>query len=72
VSEPDDLPPVTLVRQYDTHRLIPSQYNPDFGSVLVRIAESEQHLQDLFDLDHAPNERLWAENGLMPESVVTS
>jgi hypothetical protein len=66
VSEPDDLPPVSLVRQYDTHRLIPSKYNPDFGSVLMRIAESDQHLQDLFDLDHATNERLWAENGLLP------
>ena len=60
------LPPVSLVRQYDTHRLIPSKYSPDFDSVLVRIADDQQHLQDLFDLDNATNERLWAENGLVP------
>lgn len=60
------LPPVSLVRQYDTHRLIPSKYNPDFASVLTRIADNDQHLQDLFDLDHATNERLWGENGLLP------
>lgn len=61
----DTLPPVSLVRQYDTNRLIPSKYNPDLDSVLVRIADNDQHLRDLFDLDHATNERLWAENGLV-------
>jgi hypothetical protein len=59
-------PPVTLVRRPDTHRLIPSKYNPDFSSVLARIANDNKHLQDLFDLDHATNERLWGENGLLP------
>ncbi len=60
------LPPVSLVRQNDTHRLIPSKYNPDFASVLTRIADNDRHLQDLFDLDQATNERLWGENGLLP------
>ena len=60
-----NLPPVSLVRQYDTHRLIPSKYNPEFASVLTRIANTEQHLQDLFHLDHATNERLWGEHGLL-------
>ncbi len=60
------LPPVTLVRQHDTHRLIPSKYNPDLASVLTRIADNDRHLQDLFDLDNATNERLWGENGLLP------
>jgi RES domain-containing protein len=59
-------PPVTLVRRTGTHRLIPSKYNPDFSSVLTRIADDDKHLQDLFDLDHATNERLWGENGLLP------
>ncbi len=59
-------PPVSLIRQLDTHRLIPSKYNPEFESVLARIADSEQHLHDLFDLDHATNQRLWGENGLLP------
>lgn len=61
-----NLPPVCLVRQYDTHRLIPSKYNPDLASVLTRIADGEQHLQDVFHLDHATNERLWGEHGLLP------
>jgi RES domain-containing protein len=55
------LPPVTLVRRYDTHRLIPSQYR-DPGSVLGLIADNDAQLADLFDLDHATNDRLLAEN----------
>ncbi len=55
------LPPVTVVRRYDTHRLIPSQYR-DPGSVLGLIADDDAHLADLFDLDHATNDRLLAEN----------
>jgi RES domain-containing protein len=55
------LPPVTRVRRYDTHRLIPSQYSEP-GSVLTRIADDEAHLADLFELDHATNDRLLAEN----------
>ncbi len=66
MSGSSDLPPVSLVRQYDTHRLIPSKYTLNSDSVLTRIADSDQHLQDLFDLDHATNDRLWAENGLLP------
>jgi hypothetical protein len=61
-----DLPQVSLIRQYDTHRLIPSKYNPDLSSVLARIANSDQHLRELFDLDYATNERLLGENGLLP------
>jgi RES domain-containing protein len=55
------LPPVTLVRRYDTHRLIASQYSEP-GSVLGLIAEDDAHLADLFELDHATNDRLLAEN----------
>jgi RES domain-containing protein len=66
VSEASFLPPVNLVREYDTHRLIPSKYTADFGSVLMRIADDQQHLQDLFDLDHATNDRLWGESGMLP------
>ena len=66
MSGRNDLPPVHSVRQYDTHRLIPSKYNPDLESVLARIADDDQHLRDLFDLDQATNERLWGESGLLP------
>ncbi len=66
MNEPGGQPPVSLVRQYDTHRLIPSKYNPDFASVLTMIADDEQHLADLFELDQATNERLWGEEGMLP------
>ena len=59
-------PPRRLIRRRDTHRLISSKYSPDAGSVLSRIANDDQHLKDLFDLDNATNERLWGENGLLP------
>ena len=59
-------PRVSLVRQYDTHRLIPSKYSPRNDSVLVRIAEDDAHLTAIFDLDNATNERLQAENNLLP------
>jgi RES domain len=60
------LPPVSLVRRYDTHRLIPAKYSAGGDSVLVRIAEDDAHLADIFDLDNATNERLLAENDLLP------
>ena len=67
MTEPVHLPPVSTVRQYDTHRLIPSKYNADLASVLVRIADDDQHLQAIFDLEGITNDRLWAEDGLLPE-----
>ena len=66
MSKAAAFPPERLVRQYDTHRLIPSKYNPDMASVLTRIADDDQHLRDLFDLDQATNDRLWGEEGRLP------
>ena len=60
------LPPVTLVRQFDTHRLIPSRHLPLGDSVLVAIAEDDPHLQAIFALDAATNDRLLAEHQLLP------
>jgi hypothetical protein len=60
------LPPVTLVRQFDTHRLIPSKYSESGDSVLTRIAANETDLKPIFDLDNATNDRLLAENSLLP------
>jgi RES domain-containing protein len=60
------LPRTTLVRQNDTHRLIPSKFSEGGASVLVRISDDTAHLQDIFDLDNATNERLLAEDGLLP------
>ena len=56
------LPPVTLVRQFDTHRLIPSHYSTGGESVLVRVADDDEHLQAIFELDAATNDRLLAEH----------
>jgi RES domain len=60
------LPATALIRQFDTHRLIPSKYSAGGESVLVRIADDDRHLQDIFDLDNATNERLRAENNRLP------
>lgn len=59
------LPPTAPVRATDTHRLIPSKYSEEGASVLTRIAEGDD-LQALFELDHATNDRLTAENALLP------
>jgi RES domain len=60
------LPRTSLLRRNDTHRLIPSKYSDGGDSVLTRIADDDAHLQDLFDLDNATNDRLLAENNLLP------
>ena len=59
------LPRTTLLRQFDTFRLIPSRFTAREDSVLAGIAEDEAHLADLFDLDNATNERLRGERGLL-------
>ncbi|HLH51534.1 MAG TPA: RES family NAD+ phosphorylase [Roseiarcus sp.] len=60
------LPPTSLVRRYDTHRLIPAKYSQGGDSVLVRVAASDADLPQIFDLDNATNDRLLAENGYLP------
>lgn len=59
-------PPLTLVRQLDTHRLVPSRYSPGGDSVLVGIADDDEHLQAMFELDAATNDRLLAERDRLP------
>ncbi|MGA9944905.1 MAG: RES family NAD+ phosphorylase [Candidatus Cybelea sp.] len=53
-------PPSSLVRRNDTHRFIASKYGE---SVLALIADSNKHLDDIFKLDIATNERTLAEAG---------
>jgi len=60
------LPPVTLVRRFDTHRLVPSHHAPQGDSVLVAIADDDAHLQALFELDAATNDRLLVQRHLLP------
>lgn len=59
------IPPVSLVRRYDTHRLIPSKFSAGGERVLARVASDRQHLNDIFDLDNATNGRLLAESGIL-------
>jgi hypothetical protein len=59
-------PPVTHVRQRATHRLIPSHHARQGESVLVAIADDDDHLQAIFELDAATNDRLRAEGRLLP------
>jgi hypothetical protein len=60
------LPRTRLIRRNDTHRLIPSKYLADGESVLARIADDDGNLNYIFDLDNATNDRLLAENNLLP------
>jgi hypothetical protein len=53
--------PVTELRRFDTHRLLPAKYSPNYDSVLTRIADDDEHLQLIFELDNATNARLLAE-----------
>jgi RES domain-containing protein len=59
------LPPLTPVRRYDTHRLLPSQ-DGEPASVLALIADDADHLKDLVELADATNERLLAERQRHP------
>ena len=59
-------PPVALVRQFDTHRLVSSRYVPRGDSVLVAISDDDAHLQAIFELDAATNDRVRAGQQLLP------
>ena len=60
------LPPLRRLERRDTHRLIPAKYSAGGDSVLVRIADDDAHLAEIFDLDGATNDRLLAENDRLP------
>jgi RES domain len=55
------LPPTSLVRRSETHRFVASKHGE---SVLTRIADSSRHLNDIFKLDIATNERTLVESGI--------
>jgi len=58
------LPGCSSLRVQDTHRLIPSKHSGD--GVLRRIADGDAHLDDLFDLDGATNDRLRGQMDRLP------
>ena len=69
-------PPLTPLRQEDTHRLVPSRYLPAGDSVLTRVADDDEHLKGIFELDDATNERLLAERnqgrGIGPDELLAA
>ncbi len=60
------VPPVRRLARDATHRLIPSRYLPASDSVLTMIADDDEHLRAIFELDAATNDRLRGERGLLP------
>lgn len=65
-AQAERLPPLTQLRRFDTHRLLPAKYGVNYESVLTRIADDDDHLQLIFELDNATNARLEAEENLRP------
>jgi hypothetical protein len=59
-------PKLTALRQFDTCRLIPSRFAEIEDSVLAPLADNDDILRDLFDLDNATNDRLRGEYGGLP------
>ena len=59
-------PPLTLLRRFDTVRLIPSRFAEQEDSVLTGIADDLDHLRELFELDNATSARLIGEQGGLP------
>jgi hypothetical protein len=59
-------PPVSLVRQFDTCRLVPARHLPRGDSVLADLVEGEADLQAIFALDAATNDRLLAASQRLP------
>ena len=59
-------PPLTPLRRFDTHRLLPAKYSTNLDSVLTRLVGPDSETDDLkniFALDNATNGRLLAEDG---------
>lgn len=60
-----NVPAVQLIRQYDTHRLVPSRHLPRGDSVLANLVD-DADLPAIFALDAATNDRLLAEHRRLP------
>lgn len=60
------LPPVSRIRRLDTHRLIPAAYSEAPGAAFAGIAEDDEHLSAIVELDRATDERAAAEQDRLP------
>jgi len=58
--------PVSEIDRRNTHRLIPARFADEGASVLTRLADDEELLDGIFELDNATNDRLIAESGNAP------
>ncbi|PYR71192.1 MAG: hypothetical protein DMF88_00540 [Acidobacteria bacterium] len=63
---PRGAPPLSLLRQHDTHRLIPSRHLPRDASVLAPLADDDEELRAVMDLDGVTNDRLIAHGQRLP------
>jgi hypothetical protein len=61
-----NLPETFLLRQDDTHRLIPKIYSDEPYGPLRTIAEDPEHFAALAKLDRATDKQVFAENNLLP------
>ncbi len=60
------LPGTTGLREYHTHRLIPTKGSREGESVLARLTAHDADLDHLLELEGATNDRLLGEAGLLP------
>jgi hypothetical protein len=60
------LPETILLRQDDTHRLIPKIYSDEPYGPLRAISEDPDHLTLIAELDRATDKQVLAENNLLP------
>jgi RES domain len=60
------LPPVVLLRQLDTHRLVPARYLASGESILDVLADDGEQLSALVELDSATNDRVLAGHRQLP------
>jgi hypothetical protein len=57
-----NLPKLTMCREFNTSRLIPTRFAEINDSVLAMLATNDAELNDLFELDNATNGRLIAQS----------
>jgi RES domain len=60
------LPPLTQLRQDDTHRLVPSKYALGEQSGLSKLADDNSELSALNELERSTDNRVLGESGLLP------
>ena len=60
------LPPLTQLRQDETHRLVPSKYALEEQGPLSRLTDGNSDLRALRELERSTDNRVLGESGLLP------